>query len=730
MEEEIKKFEAVKNPFDPIDFTIFKEEVKDDFNNIISKISQKDKEKKALVISKYLFPRFFSIFTFQELLKKNFAESIYFLERCPQNIKEYQIVFLIPSKIECVELVSKQIEKEQEDMTEKQKNFQQNKNMMIEKSYFFLYVPKVDISVLNYIKDSLNYYDALFENYYDFELINFPLDYDIISLEDKQSFKELFLFKFSECVDNLANLLIKIEDIFGKIKNKYILGENSKIVSNLLEKKEKEGFLSEKNTNEILACFFIDRSVDYITPMCTEFTYEAMLHKFFGINFNKLRVKNEIAKIKKKEEKKSEEKKEEEEKALTEEEKKIKRQQELEREKKEKEEEVTLNLGYDDQLFHMIKSFNFDKLRTFLSKRFQYQEEMIKELKSGSKNNNTEKIRNDLILIKEMNSERPKLFAHINLANYIHNYTSLPRSKRRLQLEQSLLGGGKEYQDLLHDYYDTEMARKGEPYELLKLFCLENLVYGGIKGKIYDTFKNDFLLTYDESLFFLFKNLEELKIINKDGKSKLYQTLLDKLNLINFNLNVMQPTDISFVFGGYSPISIKLIEKALKGGWGAIYEKILKNMGCDCIFPSDEKNVMFPPGDNNYILLVFTGGITYAEIDAIRFLNKFEEFNKYKFLIITTNIINANSFFDEIKDDKIDLLIDESEIPKKPKESIEDKMDKKTLKKHKEREKEEQKKKEKAERAKQKAIEDKEKELAKDRAEYKKMKEKEAKKKK
>ena len=726
MEEEIKKFEAVTNPFDPIDLTIFKDEVKDDFQNILSKISQKDKEKKALVISKYLFPRFFSIFTFQEILKKNFSDSLYFLERCPQNIKEYQIVFIIPSKIECLDLVVKQIEKEQEDLTEKQKNFAQNKNNMIEKTYYFLYVPKVDISVLNYIKETLNFYDALFENYYDFELLNFPLDYDLISLEDKQSFKELFLFKFSECVDNLANLLIKIEDIFGKIKNKYILGDNSKIVSNLLEKKEKEGFLSDKNNNEILACFFIDRSVDYITPMCTEFTYESMLHKYFGINFNKLKVKNEIAKVKKKEEKK--ENKEEEEKSLTEAEKEIKRKQEAEREKKEKEEEVTINLGKEDQLFQMIKSFNFDKLRTFLSKRFQYQEEQIKALKTTSKNISTEKIRNDIILIKEMNSERPKLFMHINLANYIHGQTSLPRAKRRLQLEQALLGGEKEYQDLIHDYYDTEMARKGEPYELLKLFCLENLVFGGVKGKIYDTFKNDFLLTYDETLYFLFKNLEELKIINKDGKSKLYQTLLDKFNLINFNVNVMQPTDTSFVFGGFSPISIKLIEKALKGGWGAIYEKILKNFGCECIFPQDEKSVLFPSADTNYILLVFTGGITYAEIDAIRFMNKSEEFSKYKFLIITTNIINAKSFFDEIKDDKIDLMIDESEIAKQPKKEKE--IDKKTLKKHKEREKEEEKKKEKEERARQKAIQDKEKELAKDRAEFKKMKEKEAKKKK
>ena len=59
------------------------------------------------------------------------------------------------------------------------------------------------------------------------------------------------------------------------------------------------------------------------------------------------------------------------------------------------------------------------------------------------------------------------------------------------------------------------MARKGDPYELLKLLCLESLVFGGVKSKIYDSFKSDFLMTYDEQLFFLIKNLEELKILKK-----------------------------------------------------------------------------------------------------------------------------------------------------------------------------------------------------------------------
>ena len=632
MEEEISKFKEVSNEFDPIDFTIFKDEIKEEFKNLCSEIFKADKEKKALVISKQLLPKFSSLFGVKDLAKLHFSENFYYLESCPQQIKEYQIVFLIPSKIECINLIFKQIELDQEEINEKQKKFLENKDKIISKTYYYFHVPKVDLAVLNYINNNFNYYETFFEKYYDFELTNFVLDYDLISMEDEQCFKELFLYKFSDCVDNIANLLIKIQEIFGKIKYRYVLGENSKIIYELLDEKEKEGFLSEKNapTSEILACFFIDRNLDYVTPMCSEFTYEAMLHKNFGISFNKIKVNNDIAKIKADKDKK----------VII------------------KDNFATINLSYDDKLFHMIKSYNFDKLRKFLSRRLLYQEDLIKSMKSenNSKKLDAEKIGKDVVLIKDMNLERPKLYMHINLANHLLSLNSEPRAKRRLQLEQTLLGGNKDIADLLHDYYDTEMARKGDYVELMRLFCLENLYFGGVKGKIYESFKNDFLLTYGHKLFFLVKNLEELKILNKDGKSKYYQTLFEKLNLINFNIDLNNPNDTSAVFGGFAPLSIRLIENSIKKGMGTLYKEFLKNFGYEIIYPPDETQVVLPLQDKNFILLVFTGGVTYSEIDAVRFLNKSEEFSKYKFLIITTNIINAKSFFDEIKEDKIDFM--------------------------------------------------------------------------
>jgi molybdate-binding protein len=47
--------------------------------------------------------------------------------------------------------------------------------------------------------------------------------------------------------------------------------------------------------------------------------------------------------------------------------------------------------------------------------------------------------------------------------------------------------------------------------------------------------------------------------------------------------------------------------------------------------------------DKNFIFVVFLGGITYAEIQGIRFLNL--KHKEYKFIILTTEVISSKKFF-------------------------------------------------------------------------------------
>ena len=66
-----------------------------------------------------------------------------------------------------------------------------------------------------------------------------------------------------------------------------------------------------------------------------------------------------------------------------------------------------------------------------------------------------------------------------------------PIYKVYLQSEFTLLFG--ELPNNLHDVYENEMGKKADMLTLLKLICLESLTQSGIKSKIYDSIKKDFL---------------------------------------------------------------------------------------------------------------------------------------------------------------------------------------------------------------------------------------------
>ena len=95
------------------------------------------------------------------------------------------------------------------------------------------------------------------------------------------------------------------------------------------------------------------------------------------------------------------------------------------------------------------------------------------------------------------------------------------------------------------------------------------------------------------------------------------------MNLIKVDVNINDPDDASYVFGGFCPITIRLIEAVVKNGWNPIKDLIKKLPG-EYEYPvsSDEKTMLSERAKKNFILLIFIGGITYNEISAIRYLNK------------------------------------------------------------------------------------------------------------
>jgi len=129
-----------------------------------------------------------------------------------------------------------------------------------------------------------------------------------------------------------------------------------------------------------------------------------------------------------------------------------------------------------------------------------------------------------------------------------------------------------------------------------------------------------------------------------------FNAIRQKLKLVVEEVDELTPKDIAYVYSGYAPLSIRLIEAASNAGsWRAIDDVLRMLPG-----PSFEEFQLVPQGvDNsartssNVTLVFFLGGVTHAEISALRFLSKKSEGTR-DYVVATTKMINGNTFLSSI----------------------------------------------------------------------------------
>jgi len=104
------------------------------------------------------------------------------------------------------------------------------------------------------------------------------------------------------------------------------------------------------------------------------------------------------------------------------------------------------------------------------------------------------------------------------------------------------------------------------------------------------------------------------------------------------------PNDIAYTYSVYAPLSIRLLQCALKPNW----RELMKQLPYTCF----EEHQTLPPGiqdqgksvgaRNSVSLVFFIGGVTFSEISAIRFINSQPEGGN-NIITATTKLVNGDS---------------------------------------------------------------------------------------
>ena len=493
----------------------------------------------------------------------------------------------------------------------------------------------------------------------EFPLYFLPLEKDLLSLELEDSFGDLYLRKDPTPTFLVARALMTVQQkhgLFPRITGK---GENAKKLANLLGRMRQEIIAGEDASessnklgltpsNTIESLIVIDREVDYATPLLTQLTYEGLIDEVVGIQHNQADIDSSIVGAAPQPAQGSS-------KALGGAPAQPKKRKIL--------------LDSSDKLYDQLRDTNFAIVGNLLNK-------VARRLQTDYKGNHgaksTAELRDFVNKLPGYQAEQQSLKIHTGLAEEIMKHTQSEQFGKLLEVQQNLAAGADPSSQ--HEAIEELIARDAPLNEVLRLLCLESCIAGGIKPRELENFKKMILQAYGYQHILTLDALEKLQLLlsrtsplagmipmtggaQSTGTKTNYTYLRKQLRLIVDEVNEHDPNDIAYVYSGYAPLSIRLVQCILQKqyltmitrggpansvavvaaggaaqGWRGFDETVRHVRGptFDETQKGEDKahkarSLLSGSGEKKTVFVVFLGGITFTEIAALRFIARKEE---------------------------------------------------------------------------------------------------------
>ncbi|XP_051898613.1 vacuolar protein sorting-associated protein 33B isoform X1 [Pristis pectinata] len=459
-----------------------------------------------------------------------------------------------------------------------------------------------------------------------------PLDDDIISMELPEFFRDYFLEGDHRWICTVAKALHVLHSLFGPFSKSYGIGRCAKMTYKLWKEivEDAESEMKPRQA-EIGRVFFIDRDVDYVTPMCSQVVYEGLVDDVFRIKCGSVDFGSEVTSSDK---------------------------------------SVKVLLNSQDKVFREIRNEHFSNVFGFLSQKARRLQKQYDKRQGMDIKQMKDFVSQEL---KSLKQEHRLLSLHIGACESIMKKKTKQDFQELLKSEHALLDGFeiRESTSCIEEHINRQIS----PFESLRLMCLLSLTESGLISKDYRSLKTQYLQSYGYEHILTFANLKQIgllteqqsgetltavestmgKLVTDKAVGKLtdafsslarkshFRALSKRLNLIprteeEYDLKV--PRDMAYVFSGaYIPLSCKIIEQVLeRDSWAGMEEvsRLLNNNE----FVTIERSSDTASSSNaqRVILVLFLGGCTFSEIAALRFLGKEKG---YKFVFVTTAITNS-----------------------------------------------------------------------------------------
>ncbi|PVI02489.1 Sec1-like protein [Periconia macrospinosa] len=502
-----------------------------------------------------------------------------------------------------------------------------------------------------------------------------PLADDVMSLELEDAVEDLYLRKDPTPVYLSAKALMLQQQKYGLFPRIIGKGDHGKRLADLLIRMRTEvaageapsntgpSFLGLTPSSMIDSLIIIDRDVDFPTALLTQLTYEGLIDEVFNISANQTEVDSSIVGAAPQPGQTGS--------ASTSMKRKI-------------------VIDQKDELYSTLSDVNFAIVGNMLNKAARRLQSSTERNQLAAKT--TSELRDFVAKLPGYQAEQASLKLHTSLAEEIIKFTHSDVFTRSLEVQQNIMSGTDPTTQ--HETI-TELINRDVPLSaILRLLCLESTTNAGMRHKDLEAFKRTVIQAYGPQHILTLSSLEKMNLLQPRGGSGLgvtpaakpgsvtnYTPLRKSLRLWDDEVNEVDPNDISYAFSGYAPLSVRLIQSIIQKQTLAniikppsdpraaaqanplaqglrVFDdatKYVRGATFDQRQTGEEKAVKARSmlnGNHNdamkTIVVFFVGGVTRAEIAALRFIgNKLKEVGGEgrgsRIVICCTNVITGGS---------------------------------------------------------------------------------------
>lgn len=363
----------------------------------------------------------------------------------------------------------------------------------------------------------------------------FVMDTDILSMENEFAFRDLHLYDDHSIIHQIAEGLDKLQSIYGQIPKISGQGKGAKLVCDLLLKRRKlTARSSQSSSPQIHQLVLIDRRIDLITPFLTQLTYEGLLDEVFGINHGTITLQAE--KFNQNDE-----------------------QQNKDQERKEAEKKVRdtkrFELKSSEELFSRLRDCHINSIADALKQSAKNLQAEYDECNSEGKT-----IHEMGKIVKRLNHlklAKKSQLNHVTIAELVNEQTLRAEFIIGLRIEHELLQEDR-LNRIIPDI-EMKLLRQEHPLHVMRLICLQSMVNNGLKQKISDFYKTEIFQNYGPQYLAFLLLLERANLLlSRERYYDLgsFSQLKNKFNLINDDVDECNPNHPSYVYGGYTPLSV------------------------------------------------------------------------------------------------------------------------------------------------------------------------------